>query len=101
VATESFNKVGRVLKNKNQAVRQGARRYDKRSIFLSICEHWREPRNAEWRPQAQFFNTLLDLKLNDMISSSHSGGYHRIDRNSIFHVTVSFRTEKYRSIGIK
>ncbi len=97
MATESINKVSRVLKNKNQAVRQGARRYDK----SNICEHWREPRNAEWRPQAQFFNTLLDLKLNDMISSSHSGGYHRIDRNSIFHVTVSFRTEKYRSIGIK
>ncbi|MDD4463470.1 MAG: hypothetical protein PHR86_04380, partial [Desulfobacterales bacterium] len=25
--------INRVLKNKNQAVRQGARRYDKRSIF--------------------------------------------------------------------
>ncbi len=49
--------INRVLKNKDQAVRQGARRYNKRSI--SICEHWREPRNAEWRPQAQFFNTLL------------------------------------------
>ncbi|HPA14778.1 MAG TPA: hypothetical protein PKV75_05830 [Desulfobacterales bacterium] len=48
----------RVLKNKNQAVRQGARRSDKRSIF-SICEHWRESCNAEWRPQAQFFISLL------------------------------------------
>ncbi len=48
----------RVLKNKNQAVRQGARRCDKRSIF-NICEHWREPCNAEWRPHAQFFNNLL------------------------------------------
>jgi len=50
-----------MLKNKNQAVRQGARRYDKRSVS-SICEHWREPRNAEWRPQAQFFNSLLNIR---------------------------------------
>ncbi|HPA16016.1 MAG TPA: hypothetical protein PKV75_12210, partial [Desulfobacterales bacterium] len=27
--------------------------------YSSICEHWREPRNAEWRPRVQFFNTLL------------------------------------------
>jgi len=24
----------------------------------SICEHWREPRNAAWRPQAKFFNSM-------------------------------------------
>jgi hypothetical protein len=44
-----------LLKNKSQVVRQGARGFDKRSI-LGICEHWREPRNAAWRPYAQFFN---------------------------------------------
>ncbi|HPA14724.1 MAG TPA: hypothetical protein PKV75_05545, partial [Desulfobacterales bacterium] len=29
------------------------------AAYSSICEHWREPSNAEWRPQAQFFNSLL------------------------------------------
>jgi len=29
------------------------------AAYSSICEHWREPRNAAWRPQAQFFNSLL------------------------------------------
>ena len=28
------------------------------AAYSSICEHWRAPRNAEWRPQAQFFNSL-------------------------------------------
>ncbi|MDY0377408.1 MAG: hypothetical protein RBR01_03135, partial [Desulfobacterales bacterium] len=31
------------------------------AAYSSICEHWREPHNAAWRPQAQFFNSLLDL----------------------------------------
>ncbi len=31
------------------------------AAYSSICEHWREPRNAEWRPQAQFFNSLLSV----------------------------------------
>jgi hypothetical protein len=46
------------LKNKNQVVMQGVRRFDKRSIFKHMCEYWREPRNAAGRPQAQFFNGL-------------------------------------------
>jgi len=30
------------------------------AAYSSICEHWREPRKAEWRPQARFFNSLLN-----------------------------------------
>jgi hypothetical protein len=37
------------------------------AAYSSICEHWREPCNAEWRPQAQFFNSLLKSKMD----SSH------------------------------
>jgi len=53
--------INMLLKNKNQAVRQaGKARGDATSAaYSSICEHWREPRNAAWRPQAQFFNSLL------------------------------------------
>ena len=47
----------RVLKNKRPS---GKARGDATSAaYSSICEHWREPRNAEWRPKAQFFNSLL------------------------------------------
>ncbi|MEW6672453.1 MAG: SDR family NAD(P)-dependent oxidoreductase, partial [Thermodesulfobacteriota bacterium] len=35
--------------NRHQVVRPGARRIDRRSIF-NICEHWRGPRSAAWRP---------------------------------------------------
>jgi hypothetical protein len=45
---EGSASLNRVLKNKNQAVRQGARR---------------EPRNAAWRPETQFFNSLLNVAL--------------------------------------
>ncbi len=51
--------ISRVLKRPS-----GKARGDTTSAaYSSICEHWREPRNAEWRPQAQFFNTLLDTRV--------------------------------------
>jgi hypothetical protein len=48
-----------VFKNKHQAVSQGVRRFGKRSIFI-ICEHLQKPHNAGSRPQAAFFNSLLN-----------------------------------------
>ena len=63
--------LNRLLKNKNQVVRQGARRLDKRSIS-GICEHWREPCNAAWRPQTLFFNSLLISFLKTSLKFSKS-----------------------------
>jgi hypothetical protein len=48
-----------VFKNKHQTVSQGVRRFGKRSIFI-ICEHLQKPHNAGSRPEARFFNTLLN-----------------------------------------
>lgn len=39
------------VENKNQAVRQGA--------IHVVCEPFRKPREAAWRPKAKFFNSLL------------------------------------------
>jgi hypothetical protein len=44
----------------------------------SICEHWREPRNAAWRPQAQFFNSLLK----NLNHEAYEG--HEEKRNEVF-----------------
>ncbi|MDD2315858.1 MAG: transposase family protein [Desulfobacterales bacterium] len=51
--------LGRLLKTR---IRQsGKARGDATSAaYSSICEHWRVSRNAEWRPQAQLFNSLLE-----------------------------------------
>ncbi len=38
--------LNRVLKNKNQAGK--ARDEATSAAYSSICEHWREPCNAEW-----------------------------------------------------
>jgi hypothetical protein len=55
------------ISNAWQAVeKQGSGRQARRAAIRQaqhipgICEHWREPRNAVWRPQTQFFNSLLD-----------------------------------------
>jgi hypothetical protein len=48
-----------VLKNKHQVVSQGARRFGKRSP-PEADEHLQKSRNAGLRPQAQFFNTLIE-----------------------------------------
>jgi hypothetical protein len=49
----------RLLKNKHQAVSQGAQRFGKRSTLM-VCEHFQKPRNAGSRTQAQSCNNLLD-----------------------------------------
>jgi hypothetical protein len=43
----------RLFKNKHQAVSQGARRFEKRSISI-ICEHLQKLCNAGSRPEALF-----------------------------------------------
>jgi hypothetical protein len=48
----------RLLKNKHQAVRQGVRRFGKRSP-PAADEHLQKPHNAGSWPQARFLNTLL------------------------------------------
>jgi hypothetical protein len=48
-----------VLKNKHQAVSQGVGRFGKRSP-PAADEHLQKPHNAGSRPQAQFFNTLIE-----------------------------------------
>jgi hypothetical protein len=47
-----------VLKNNHQAVSQGVRRFGKRSP-PEADEQLQKPHNAESRPEARFFNTLL------------------------------------------
>jgi len=56
----------RVFKNKHQAVSQGVRRFGKRSP-PAADEHLQKPHNAGSRPQAQFFNTLLCLRVRGRI----------------------------------
>jgi hypothetical protein len=51
--------ISRVLKNKHQAVSQGVRRFGERSP-PAADEHLQKPHNAGSRPQARFFNTLLE-----------------------------------------
>ena len=58
-ARTRFWKLARLLKNKHQAVSQGARRFGKRSIFR-ICEHLQKPCNAGSRLEAKFFNSLIE-----------------------------------------
>jgi len=48
-----------VLKNKHQAVSQGVRRFGKRSP-PEADEHLQKPHNAGSRPEARFFNILLE-----------------------------------------
>jgi hypothetical protein len=47
------------LKNKHQAVSQRARRFGKRRP-PAADEHLQKPHNAGSRPQARFFNTLIE-----------------------------------------
>jgi hypothetical protein len=57
--TDTLFELSRLLKNKHQAVSQGARRFGKRSIFR-ICEHLQKPCNAGSRPEVKFFNSLIE-----------------------------------------
>jgi hypothetical protein len=52
----------RVVKNKLQAVSQGVRLFGKRSPS-EADEHLQKPHNAGSRPQALFFDTLLNSQL--------------------------------------
>jgi hypothetical protein len=65
----------RVLKNKHQAVRQGVRRFGKRSP-PAADEHLQKPHNAGSRRKARFSNILL-IPVTDLLTargySSHSG----------------------------
>jgi hypothetical protein len=45
---------------KQESGRQARRAGIRQAQHIQICEHWRESRNAQWRPQAQFFNSLLN-----------------------------------------
>ena len=56
---DTLFELSRLLKNKHQAVSQGARRFGKRSIFR-ICEHLQKPCNAGSRLEAKFFNSLIE-----------------------------------------
>jgi hypothetical protein len=57
--TDTLFELSRLLKNKHQAVSQGARRFGKRSIFR-ICEHLQKPCNVGSRPEVKFFNSRIE-----------------------------------------
>jgi hypothetical protein len=44
---------------KQESGRQTRRVAMRQAQRIQACEHWREPRNAAWRPQALFFNIRL------------------------------------------
>jgi len=55
-------------------------------VYSIICENWRELRNAEWRPRARFFKSLL---ITDQASPLHLASLFPVRRTELQQEMIS------------